>query len=162
LSHGLWQRRFGGDPQVLGKTLELEKRTFTIVGVVEPGFRGQNGTADVWVTMMAAPLLRYKKVLTNPRNFWFQVIARLNDGVTLSQAQTEMERLSSHIEEKYPAPKNLTAAQRVPGLAPLHAAKLDPAIRNHSSSSWLLSLWFYSSPVPIREPPACAGRRTTT
>src|SRR5581483_8570997 len=96
LSYSLWQRRFGGDAQVLGKTLELDKHAFTIVGVLPPGFRGQDGTAEAWVTMMAAPLLRYKGILTNARNYWFQVIARLKDVVTL---------------------------------APLQAAKVDPAIR---------------------------------
>src|SRR5262245_19624780 len=48
LSYGLWQRRFGGDPQLIGKTIELDKQAFTIVGVLPPGFRGQSGAADVW------------------------------------------------------------------------------------------------------------------
>ena len=82
LGYGLWQRRFGGDPQVVGKTIELDKQAFTIVGVAPPGFRGQDGTAEAWVTMMAAPLLRYKTTLTNPNNYWLFVIARLKDGVT--------------------------------------------------------------------------------
>ena len=55
LSFSLWQRRFGGDVQAIGKTIELDKYSFTIVGVAPPGFRGQNGTADAWTTMMAAP-----------------------------------------------------------------------------------------------------------
>ncbi len=129
LSFGLWQRRFGGDPQVIGKTIELEKNVFTIVGVLPPGFRGQNGTADAWVTMMAAPLLRYKAVLTNSRNYWFQAVARLKDGVTLAQAQAEMARVSEQIEQKYPSPKMFQGQAKIPGLAPLQAAKVDPAIR---------------------------------
>ncbi len=129
LSFGLWQRRFGGDAQVIGKTLELEKRRFTIVGVAPPGFRGQRGTADAWVTMMAAPLLRYKGVLTNSKNYWFEVIARLKDGATLAQAQAEMPQLSEQIEQKYPSPKILKGDARVPALAPLQAAKVDPAIK---------------------------------
>src|SRR5262249_54630353 len=48
LSYGLWQRRFGGDPQVIGKTIELDRHAFTIVGALPPDFRGQSGTADVW------------------------------------------------------------------------------------------------------------------
>jgi putative ABC transport system permease protein len=129
VSFGLWQRRFGGDAQVIGKTLELEKRTFTIVGVAPPGFRGQNGTADAWVTMMAAPSLRYKRVLANSNNWWFQVIARLKAGVTLAQAQAEMPRLSEQIEQKYPSPKTFQGQAMVPALAPLQAAKVDPAIK---------------------------------
>ncbi|HET6891088.1 MAG TPA: ABC transporter permease [Pyrinomonadaceae bacterium] len=130
LSYGLWQRRFGGQAQVIGKTIELEKQAFTVVGVLPQGFRGQSGTADVWVTMMAAPLLRYKRILANPNNYWFQVIGRLKDGISFAQAQTEMPRLSEQIEQKYPGPKETLAEHRnVPALAPLQAAKVDPAIR---------------------------------
>jgi putative ABC transport system permease protein len=129
LSFGLWQRRFGGDKQVIGKTLELESHRFTIVGVAPPGFRGQSGAADAWVTLMAAPLLRYKGVLTNSRNYWFQVVARLKDGVTLAQAQAEMQRVSEQIEQRYPSPKMFQGQAKVPALAPLQAAKVDPAIK---------------------------------
>jgi len=130
LSYGLWQRRFGGDAQVIGQTIELDKHAFTIVGVLPPGFRGQSGTADAWVTMMAAPLLRNKRTLTNENNYWFQVVARLKDGVTLEQAQAEMPRVSEQIEQKYPSPKQtLPGRAKLPTLAPLQAAKVDPAIR---------------------------------
>jgi putative ABC transport system permease protein len=129
LSYGLWQRRFGGDARVIGKTLELEKHSFTIVGVAPPGFRGQSGAADAWATMMAAPLLRYKGVLTNSKNYWFQVIARLKDGVSLERAQAEMPGISEQIEQKYPSPKMFQGQAKVPALEPLQAAKVDPAIK---------------------------------
>src|SRR4030095_10758304 len=67
--------------------------------------------------------------LTNPRNFWFQVVARLKDGVTFAQAQAEMPRLSERIEQKYPGPKTPAGDARTPALAPLQAAKVDPAIK---------------------------------
>lgn len=130
LSYGLWQRRFGGDVQVLGKTIELDKHLFTVAGVLPPGFRGQNGTAEVWTTMMAAPLLRFKKTLVIPRNYWFQVIARLKDGVRPEQAQSEMQLVTAQIEQKYPGPKQtLPGAANTVTIAPLQAAKLDPAIK---------------------------------
>src|SRR5215467_1281429 len=119
LSHGLWSRRFGGDPQVIGKTIELEKQAFTIVGVLPPGFRGQDGTADAWVTVMAAPLLRYKTVLTKPKNYWLFAIARLKDGVTLAQAQSDMRQVGAQIERKYPSPKEARAGDaEIPAVAP--------------------------------------------
>src|SRR5581483_6668369 len=164
LSYSLWQRRFGGDAQVLGKTLELDKHAFTIVGVLPPGFRGQDGTAEAWVTMMAAPLLRYKGILTNARNYWFQVIARLKDGVTPAQAQAEMQLISERIEQKYPGPKQtLPGAARVVTLAPLQAAKVDPAIRK----SFLILLAAVGVCVaararrrsPARRPPAARRER---
>jgi len=130
LGYGLWQRRFGGDPQIIGKTLELDKHAFTIAGVLPPGFRGQNGTAEVWVTMMAAPLLRFKRTLTAPNNYWFQVVARLKDGVSQAQAQSEMQLVTDEIERKFPGPKQtLPGSAKAITLAPLQSAKLDPAIR---------------------------------
>ena len=130
LSYGLWKRRFGGDARVIGKTVELEKNSFTVIGVLPAGFRGQSGTADIWVTMMAAPLLRYKGTLNNPNNYWFQVIARLKPGMALEQAQAEMSGVGEEIEQRYPSPKQtLPGNTKVPTLAPLQAAKVDPVIR---------------------------------
>ncbi len=130
LSFSLWQRRFGGDVRAIGKTIEFDKHSFTIVGVAPPGFRGQNGTADAWTTMMAAPLLRFNRTLVAPNNYWFQVIARLKDGVSPSQAQSEMRAVTRQIEQKYQAP-NQTRSEGARGvtIAPLQAAKLDPAIK---------------------------------
>jgi putative ABC transport system permease protein len=130
LSHALWQRRFGGEARALGQTIELDKRAFTVVGVLPPGFRGQTGTADAWVTMAAAPSLRYPKILANANNAWFQVVARLRDGVTAEEAQAEMAAVSERIERQYPGPKHtFRPGELVVTLVPLQAAKLDPAVK---------------------------------
>ncbi|MFL5515154.1 MAG: ABC transporter permease, partial [Gemmatimonadales bacterium] len=54
LSHGLWQRLFGGAPGVVGRTLSLNGHTFTVIGVAQPGFRGTDGltASDFWVPLM--------------------------------------------------------------------------------------------------------------
>jgi putative ABC transport system permease protein len=135
LGYGLWQRRYGGDPQVVGKTIELDKQAFTIVGVLPPGFRGQSGTADVWLPMVAAAKF-VRTVLTHPNDHWFQVIARLKDDVTLTAAQADLQLLSAEIERKYPSPKDTSAGNTAPMLAPLQAAKVDPALK----TSFLLLL----------------------
>ena len=136
LGYGLWQRRYGGDPQVVGKTLELDKQAFTIVGVLPPGFRGQSGTADVWLPMLAAPRF-VGAALTHPDDLSFQVIARLKDGVTLTAAQADMQRVSAQIEQKYPSPKYmLTGNSKAPVLTPLQAAKVESALK----TSFLLLL----------------------
>ncbi len=139
LGYGLWQRRFGGDPQVVGKTIELDKQGFTIVGVLSPGFRGQSGTADVWLSMRAAAKF-VPTILTHPNDHWFQVIARFKDGVSLAQAQADMQLVSAQIEQKYPSPPNakdtLAGNAKAPVLAPLQAAKVDPALK----TSFLLLL----------------------
>jgi putative ABC transport system permease protein len=129
LGYGLWERRFGGDPQVVGKAIELDKQAFTIIGVLPPGFRGQSGTADVWLPMRAAPKF-VPTILTNTNDHWFQVVARLKDGVTLSQAQADMQQVGAQTDQKYPSPKDtLAGSAKVPVLAPLQAAKVDPALK---------------------------------
>jgi len=129
LGYSLWQRRFGGDLQVIGKTIELDKQAFIVVGVLPPDFRGQSGTADVWLTIMASARF-VPKILIRPNEYWFQVIARLKDGITLAQAQSDMQQVSAQIEERYPSPnKTLAGTAKVPVIAPLQAAKVDPALK---------------------------------
>src|SRR5262245_31978037 len=136
LGYSLWQRRFGGDPQVIGKTIELDKQAFTIVGVLPPGFRGQSGTADVRLSMSAAPKF-VPTILTHPNDHWFQVVARLKDGVTLAQAQADMQRVSAQIQQKYPSPPDtLSGGAKAFALEPFQAAKVDPALK----TSFLLLL----------------------
>jgi putative ABC transport system permease protein len=132
LGYALWQRRFGGDPQAIGKTIELDKHAFTIVGVMPAGFNGQQGTAQVWIPITDAPLLRYPRVLSNAMNYWFEVVARLNPDVTIAQAQQEMLNVTEQIERIYPSP-----SEQGPGGAGLPVitlklwrdANVDPAIR---------------------------------
>src|SRR4030095_12293329 len=62
--------------------------------------------------------------------YWFQVVGRLNDGVSTVQAQSESQLVSAQIEQKYPAPRQtLAGAANTVTIAPLQTAKLDPAIR---------------------------------
>ena len=136
LGYSLWLRRFGGDPQAIGKTIELDKQAFTIVGVLPPGFRGQSGTADVWLSMSAAPRF-VPTILTHPNDHWFQVVARLKDGVTVAQAQADMQRVSAQIEQKYPSPPDtLSSGAKAFVVEPFQAAKVDPALK----TSFLLLL----------------------
>ena len=129
LGYDLWQRRFGGDPQAVGKAIELDKQAFTIVGVLPPGFRGQSGTADVWLPIWAGPRF-IPTALTHPNNHNLQVIARLKDGVTLSAAQADMQRVSAQIEQKYPSPPDTVPGNaKVPVLEPFQAAKVDPVLK---------------------------------
>jgi len=132
IGYSIWRRRFGADAQVIGKTIELDNQPFTIVGVLPPGFRGQEGTAEVWAPMMAADVLGSKGDLANPHRYWLQVIARLKDSVTLAQAQAEMALVGERIEQAFPDQRQMKppgATTKVPTLAPLQGAKVDPAIK---------------------------------
>jgi predicted permease len=136
LGYGLWQRRYSSDAQVIGKTIELDKQAFTIVGVLPPGFRGQSGTADVWLPIWAGPKF-VRTALTHPNNHNLQVIARLKDGVTLAAAQADMQRVSAEIEQKYPSPPDTVSGNaKVPVLEPFQSAKVEPALK----TSFLLLL----------------------
>ena len=92
LSHGYWERRFAGDPQVLGRTVRLSAMPFTIIGITPPEFFGvEIGEApDIFVPIMMQPTVMpaFENLLDNPANVrpWVQVIARAKPGVTVEQA----------------------------------------------------------------------------
>lgn len=130
IGHGLWQRRFGSDPGVIGKTMSLNKVPLTVVGVLPPGFKGQKGTAEVWVPVMMAPQLIFPRRLAQRFANWTEVIARLKPGISMAEAQTEMQIVSSKVREAIPVPPELAGklADESIKLTSLKEAKIDPAI----------------------------------
>lgn len=92
LSHGLWQRKFGGARDVLGRTLMLNGTPHEIIGVMPPAMQLPSD-AQVWKPLAPADDLR-----TARGAFWLPVIGRLKPGVTLEQAQTEMSGISARME----------------------------------------------------------------
>ncbi|MGE0129985.1 MAG: ABC transporter permease [Blastocatellales bacterium] len=104
IGHALWQRRFNSDPNVYGKTITLDGRSFTVVGVMPAGFNYPNDT-EVWCPLGWDP----RQHSRNAR--FFEVVARLKDGVSPQQAQVEMNALSSRIAQENPqSNKDWTAA----------------------------------------------------
>lgn len=108
LSHGLWQRRFGGDPHVPGRSVALNGKSFQIVGVMTAGFKFPlQGTAvDVWTTSAvdadtAATAAGGIPVIKQRGTHLLQGIARLKPNVTVEQAQAEMDAIASRLEEQY-------------------------------------------------------------
>ena len=100
LSHGLWQRHFGGDSNVIGRTLTLDtygRRDYTIVGVMPPGF-GLPSRCELWL-----PLGWMGVSLTERRSaHWHSVIARLKPGVTLAQARSELSGIQARLKQAHP------------------------------------------------------------
>ncbi len=131
IGYGLWQRRFGGNPGVLGQNISLNKVPFTIVGVMPKGFKGQSNEAEVWVPMMMAPALTFAKRLSSPFASWHEVIARLKPGVTQAQAQAAMGTVEQKIDEAVPWPAAWGPAPEPEHLrvVAFSEAKIDPAIR---------------------------------
>ncbi|HEY6399870.1 MAG TPA: ABC transporter permease [Blastocatellia bacterium] len=129
ISHKFWQERFGGDPEIIGKTVELDKAPHTIIGVLDAGFKGQAGTADFWAPFKSG-VQPGSSILTEPVVSWFEVIGRLKRGASRQQAEAGLSLMTSQIAEKYPWPKglsNLKGGQIK--LIPLRDLKLNPVIR---------------------------------
>jgi putative ABC transport system permease protein len=99
ISYDLWQRRFGADPNVIGKSLQTGIVTLTILGVMPPSFRFPENT-DVWTPMESwfAVTNRSKNREIRP----YPVIARLRPGVTLEQAQADLNNVAEALERQYP------------------------------------------------------------
>jgi putative ABC transport system permease protein len=106
IGSGLWQRRFGSDPQVLGKPIRLNDYEYTIVGVLPKGFLGYSDLAEVWIPMMmrdaAWPqVAKYDYLHTRDIHF-HKVLARLKPGVSIAMAQTQMETIAARLAKAYP------------------------------------------------------------
>ena len=102
LSYDLWQRRFGADRDVVGKTLNLDGQLYTVIGVMPPGFAFYPSPiyrADLWM-----PLGLFVNNWTGNRNArpGIYAVGRLKDGVTIEQARTEMETIAARLEQQYP------------------------------------------------------------
>jgi putative ABC transport system permease protein len=95
LGHNLWQRNFGGDPNIIGRKIMLNSRARTVVGVMPPGFRFPD-TAELW-----APVALTTKTFTR-NDHGLLSIARLKDGVTLTEAQAEMQNIAARVEQANP------------------------------------------------------------
>jgi predicted permease len=97
LSHRYWQRRFGGDPSVIGKQIGLNKLAFTIVGVTPPGFEGTmqaGSTQDVTIPIVWEPRLHAdpkSSRMYGAGEWWLRVMGRLKPGATAEQARAQLE-----------------------------------------------------------------------
>ena len=95
LSHGFWQTQFAGDPNIVGKTITLDDRAYTVIGVMPQSFAHQ-GPPPLWLPI-------------GPQN-WKQrdvriagnVIARLKPGVTIEQARAEMNAIAQQLAREHP------------------------------------------------------------
>ena len=97
LSHHLWQNNFGGDPQVIGKTISLDGKSRTVVGVLSTDFPVLS-QADLW---FPAPFLN--QGMQTRRSHFLRPVGLLKPGVTISQAQSELDAIAAHLATQFPA-----------------------------------------------------------
>jgi putative ABC transport system permease protein len=97
LSHGLWQRMFGGDARVLGTTITIDREPYEVIGVMPAGFRPTYLTSDLWT-----PLVLRMEALPAPKSTFISGIARLAPGATPAQLNDEVARVMRDIAAESP------------------------------------------------------------
>lgn len=97
LSHGLWVRRFGADPQIVGKQISLNYEKCTIIGVMSRGVQFPDRETELWV-----PARFTKEQLANHGNHFLQVVARLKPGVSLKTANANLATIAKQLEREHP------------------------------------------------------------
>lgn len=129
MSHGLWQRRFGADPGVVGQNITINGNAYTVIGVAPEGFNGINVAVrtDLWVPiLMQEQLIPGSNLLEQRGNHWIQFnIARLKPGVTIEQATASTNALMANLIKEYPD----TNTGKTVVLYPEAKASLHPMIR---------------------------------
>jgi len=116
LSNGFWAQRYGSDPDVIGTSLVLDDRSFTVVGVMPPRFEFPPDADEVelWRPLAVDPRLLPVRAMRT-----FNVVGRLGTGVTVEQARAEMDALSLGIAEEYPESNRGWGANVTPALEQL-------------------------------------------
>src|SRR5262245_66083191 len=97
LSHALWQRRYGGDVGIVGKTIRLEHVAHTVVGVMGPEFQYPTRETQLWTPLTINPTNFQTRT-----GFGHLAVARLRPGVTVEQAQTEVNLIAARLTAQYP------------------------------------------------------------
>ncbi len=122
MSYGLWQRRFGGDRAIVGKPINLNGESFTVVGVMPRQFQFPSQNDQLWI-----PIAFDSKEAGDRGSHYLKVIARIKPGTTLPQAQAEMTTIAARLQQQYPATNTSIGAV----LTPLHehvVGKIKPAL----------------------------------
>ena len=103
ISDTLWRRMFGADSDILQKTVRLNDRDVSIVGVMPEGFTGLSFDTEVWVPSMMVTLSSSPTIAQDRGSRWLGAIGRLEDGVGIDAAQRDLDRVASALEAQFPA-----------------------------------------------------------
>ena len=122
LTHGLWVRRFGADPQIAGKEITLNQGKFTVIGVMPRDAQFLSRETELWI-----PAQFSKEQLANHGSHFLQVVARLKTGVALPAANANLATIAAQIEKEHPDSNAKVQAFAVPLREEL-AGDIRPAI----------------------------------
>ncbi len=98
LSDGLWKRRFGADPRVVGREVRLNGQAYQVIGVAPAGFEFPSAGIDFWAPMAFDPA----KFWAGRRPHFLRAVARLKPGVTFAQARDDLHRIAAELEREHP------------------------------------------------------------
>lgn len=124
LSWGLWKRRYGGDPKILGQIIMLDARPYAVIGVLPKGEDFPNSTVQLWTPFFHDTAPQW---MQSHGGHNFQVFARLKPGVTVAQAQAEMSAIQAGIHKRFPS-NWVSTATHVESLLESRVGKIEPAL----------------------------------
>ena len=135
LSYGLWQSAFAGDPVIVGNTIVLSGRTYDVVGIMPRDFFFPGRDVQLWMPVAYKPAV----FTTSRRPHWLGVVARRKPGVSIEQAQQEMNGIARGLERQYPD-TNTQMGVRLESLHDSFAFEPRPALMMLSGAVGLLFL----------------------
>jgi putative ABC transport system permease protein len=114
LSENLWRDVFGSDPRILGSSIQLDKKSFTVIGIMPAAFRFPRLTINeqVWIPLAQDPL--FGSWMDRPGGHWLPVTGRLRPGVSMARAQAELEAIAARLAKEFPAENNGWSAAMTP------------------------------------------------
>jgi predicted permease len=109
ISHGLWQRRYGGDPSIVGRPMLMNGNRYEVIGVMPRGFVFRNRDMDYWIPISFSPAAAAVR-----SSHFLNVVARLTPGVTLDAAKDDMRRVDEAVRTQHPEPGQHAISVLVP------------------------------------------------
>jgi predicted permease len=110
LGYGLWMRRFGGDPHAIGRAIDLDGRSTTVIGILPPMFDYPHG-AQIWIPLQTQSA---GLPLADLAAHTYDMVARLRPGVSVEQADAESRRIARDLETEYPAVRRGWSVKVIP------------------------------------------------
>jgi putative ABC transport system permease protein len=112
ISHGLWQRRFGSDPDMLGREILINQERWTVIGILPEGFRFPDrrtlGKPDVLIPISLGV------TATDRGSYYLRVIGRLREGLSMERADEELKAIAARLAETHPETNGRRTAQIIP------------------------------------------------
>src|SRR6266436_4292448 len=114
LGEDLWRGRFAADPKITGSSINLDNRAFTVIGIIPAAFRTPlfNTKQEVWIPLVQDPL--FSTFMPQRGSHFLPALGRLKPGVSVAQAQAEMEAISGRLAGEFPAENNGWTIRLVP------------------------------------------------